>query len=613
MKSDVFQVVNKDILVTPGFSGFSQRPPKISDYGENLMTLPIYSIDNMDDSSLTGNNDFELCRAFLRRPLIFVDVPSLKNSPGNFLPMSRTVSYLLQGQCPFIPVLSTKTALIASIKQRSSYENFPYRVESTKFDFETRTVNSESRNVGEEKARELSNRSLLQLPDIIGFWNFITNELYTHDSYPYLQNVLEAIKQNEYYNYHLTLNLKPHCKMEIGLEQEWLFLENNQVIPATQVFLNVLKNQFGMEPHIYDNLLNHGRGLLNELFTGTHVGTDGRRIVAETRTQPYALSIRNAEFNRARINELYQEIAAVYQQIYKYGYEVLLGGGKDGESISAHFNFSGFRVTENLLKLWNIFIGKPLQDMEGGERPNRVNPNDRFTLNDEERHENPYGRINNRDVFNDAQMRRKTYVKDGREIEGFEWRVCPAVFLNRTFTRNIIETMWFLLVNDTKDFNTTLPLMRHWGYNFEEFIPAWEFMCMSQNLSLLRSPFDYNINERKHNIRKLIRILKTAKMEKVFTEEIDLRRVKENLLDYVHHPINIKIEFQKKRVMRVHPSYFRLAGILMDLYHITDVKLEKLPNESVYLSSFFIEGHRFTEKEIYKMCKIFCLVNGGNN
>lgn len=609
MKANIFLRVNQDVTISSGYEQIGRNREYIGDYGGNIEALPWHPISITE--SINIQNLTALFLGAASRPALFMNIPRIGLSPGSFFNTISLGNYLADPNCAVLPIFSDKEYQSVSIRQRSTYSEFPYRADVLSIDIQAHTYSVDSRNISVERAKSLHNNSI-QAPDILGFWNYVTNTLYPYPNCPaeIIEAMIRAIEKCEWYAIHQTAMLKPKYKIYMGIEQEWLFLKEKRVVPASKVFLEVLSQQFGLDKQTFEQWLSNGRQPMNELFNATQIGTDGRRIIAETRSkEPYLLSVRNLDYNRKQVYTLlFNELTSIYEKVYSYGYDMRLGGGQDGECISSHFNFSGFKPTEDLIKLWNIFVGTLLQGMDGGARPDMLNPPDTFTLNSDDRRPNEhYGIINNRHVFDEQQIRFKSYPNGEK---GFEWRVCPAVFLNRVFTYNIFSTMWWFILHDDMDFETAGALtLRKWKKVFGNYIPAWEFLYQTKCLSLARSPFDYVIKERKCKIRELVRIIKTTKHEKFFNEtDADISRIREHLLDYIHKPIYFKLELQKEKSITVHPERVADLKCLLDVYQI-DIAIKTTGNSKDYINSYCISGTGFSEKELFQLMKISCLIN----
>lgn len=498
-----------------------------------------------------------------------------------------------------------------------------YKVRNASFDIFSYNIGFDNKVVSKKTYESVG--KLDKEYQLLGFWNFITNEfivLYDFQAYPDLTTlVLDKISKHKV-NSSLSKAFQSGYEYTLGWEQEFLFMKDKEVIPATNVIVDKLKSDYnGLNEHSRESLLTRGRDTLNNIFNFTGIGTDGRRILGEMRGDYFVCNGRNEQQTKHAVYKLWGAIESSYEMLFKTGYDIKIGGGLEGETIGSHIHFNVLQSPEFVIFLNKIF-GSKLQNMIGGKRPEFINPADRFTTDSGQRTQNNYGRIINdlgviQHDFNDnhgVQVRPKQ-SQDG-SAKWWEWRIPPACFINRTYTVNLLMSIWEIINKSSKGFE-----FPHYNENFNTKILLdifgkssyfWEWWFMSNSLWLSTSPFVYTIYG---EIEKLLfgsnfTILKTSKKESFIKdpENFDLQQLRFAVKDYINPEKKyiFKFERNKENTICVHISkkpslefWIEMLGI-----HITPIyKTIKEFNNSCFISGFY------STQEIQDLTKTFLMIS----
>lgn len=512
---------------------------------------------------------------------------------------------------------------LASTKKQTE-EDYIYRIKNIIFNVSAEVIESNVKVVSKKTYNNLKeNTPQYQL---LGFWNFASNEMYTfydNKKYTDITKTISDFINKTNINKKVTKLFTVGYDFTLGYEEEFLFLNpENQIVPATEVFVQKLQKDYqGLSEEDKNYLISRGRETLNTIFNRTGIGTDGRRILGEIRGTYYNCHARNTQQTLCAINKLWGAIESSYQELYKTGHDILIGGGAEGETIGTHIHFNVQPSPEFVILLNKIF-GSKLQNMVGGKRPEYINPADRFTTDSGQRTPNTYGRIINdistiRNDFNDnhgVQVRTKT--NGDASVKWWEWRIPPACFLNKTYTINLLMSIYEIIYKASKGYE--FPSVNDAINNknlldiFEKNQYFWEWYFMSNSLYLTTSPFKYviytELDQMIHGSNFLI--LKTSKKESFVKdpENFDLERLRFLVGDYINPQKQyiLKYERSKENTVIIHQDKKAAFEFWLNITGIQITPIYKTNKE--FKNSCFIQGY-YTADEILQLTKIALMIS----
>ncbi len=429
----------------------------------------------------------------------------------------------------------------------------------------------------------------------LGLYNFVLNKvLYFNDGLD-VDKLTKQIMSSQIYKKAQKLKIKSSGIFTTGTEQEFLFPDpKDKIIPAYRVIFNYISDVLNVREENKSEVLEMGRDAVNKLLKHTGIGVDGRRIIGELRSNIYQVDIRNRQNINSVVDKIIAEVGCQYQKLKEMRSSILIGGGDEGETIGSHIHFN-LKMSPEYVKVLNTFIAKPLQEMHGGKRPEMINPNDTFTTNRNDRRPNEYGKINNDNPLGNDQVRTKNYG-------GWEYRPSPAFYINPTFSKNLLLSVYEILhrdYNEIKTPNSSLILSKtniHDIYSEFDFLPFIEFYLMTKTLSLTENPFLYFLKERHKAILSRLEIMNCSNKIGNF----DLNKIKLDVKDYIHRNVIIKLVTGKINYLKI-PRNFSEASLLANLYNL-DIKIKPSVNNTC-----IIGGNNLTEKQITNIIKI-CLL-----
>jgi len=448
--------------------------------------------------------------------------------------------------------------------------------------------------------------NIYEIPSVFGYWNIFTNRVVASTSSIKIKKQLAGIikntdlyKSTEKYREKKEKNTS---SFTVGFEQEALFLKDGIPYEAHKAIVDFLDNKFQIPKNYVEQYYLHERGAMNDIFNASKIGTDSRRIIFETRTASHVVDLNRI---KRSIIPIIEDIRDYYIKTYNNfpEYDLRLGGGQNGESLGCHVHFSDVEFDPQFIITLNKIFGKPLQAMSGGQRPKKINPPDRMTLDlpDGQRDWNTYGVIKNNiktlwaDFRNPrgVQVRAKQYEKNKY---GYEWRIPPSFWISPIFLENFLLSLFWLMrrIKENPDFNFK---------NIYKFQPYVEFLYMSKSQSLLESPYNFWLD--KYRGCRLSNLEMTLGcVDKMIYKEYNYKNIPHQLIDYIpYKKIYAKLEHGKNTVF-CPLLQKRHLSLLMKIYNIQDFKVETTGLERC----FRIRSSRIDENKLLILMKIICIL-----
>ena len=431
--------------------------------------------------------------------------------------------------------------------------------------------------------------------------------------------IAEIIESSEVYKkYQEYINKNMTSEISTGIEAEFLLADENKNVIRADLALRRILEKF----HVSEKSLKEleDRSTSNQLFTDScRMGTDGRRILGEIRSDVYKINIKNRQNIDIQIRKLSKEINKKLIEFTNLNkVDLYLGGGFENESTGVHIHFGHplKLIDHNLINLINKTIVLPLQGMRGGQRPDMINPPDRIDRSNLS--PNPHGQIKwliQKDIENiSATTERNSYSNMVRmKPWGWELRTPPSFSVNTIFTYNVLRSVFRLWELAYKNFDfPSLSSHNLISLIFKDYTPYWEFYFMSKYISF-EKPFQFFLDSYK-NIKFIgfenYEDEKAKKVKKSFGEIENLPYIKKELNDYVTEKTFFKLEYNPIRKLLLVPKFKRMSAEFMrEIYKLNiEIKSFKLKNHPN--NSFKIIGYGFKESEIKNICKLCLLLQG---
>ena len=178
---------------------------------------------------------------------------------------------------------------------------------------------------------------------LIGFYDPIKNTikllvepLKVEEKY----KIAEIIESSEVYKrYQEYINKNMTSEISTGIEAEFLLADENKNVIRADLALRRILEKF----HVSEKSLKEleDRSTSNKLFTDScRMGTDGRRILGEIRSDVYKINIKNRQNIDIQIRRLSKEInEKLIESTTLNKVDLYLGGGFENESTGAHIHF----------------------------------------------------------------------------------------------------------------------------------------------------------------------------------------------------------------------------------------------------------------------------------